>query len=786
MNELNEISQKILEFDKIKEIIASHALWSGSRKSIIDMQPMRDLAEIYDQQAKVRQVTELIENGTDISTGGYEDIEDILTAAEKGVILTAADFSAITRDLEIASSIKKTLVKWLHLPFILETAQCLVQIPGLMNAIKRTFAENGEIRNSASRALEEIRDGKMNAEIAVNAKIGAILRDSAKQKMFQENLWTTREGRYVIPVKQEYRGVFDGLVLDISTSGATIFMEPVEIVQLNNSIKQYQAEEKAEIKRILKSLSDMAARNKRELMLNQQTIAEFDRIHAISSYASSSNAILPEINTYGKLSLKKARHPLLGSKAVPLDIEIGGEFNSLVITGPNTGGKTVSLKTAGLFSLMGLSGFPLPADEGTTIPYLDNIFADIGDEQSIAQNLSTFSSHMNRIISIIKASGSRTLVLLDELGAGTDPREGTALGIAVLEALIKSGAKTITTTHYGELKYFASNNPLARNAAMEFDSDTLQPSYRITIGVPGRSCALSIASRLGLPKEIISRAETLITHEYAEMDKLLAEIETKEKRLADEISEHRKIKSEALTLKEKYEEDISLIKAEQLELIAESAAETDSMVISARKEIQKIIRDFKREIKESYTQKGEEGLKDAAENAESRLSGILDRLKVYKKAKKVPSNKEERQFKAGDSVYIPSMDRNGIIEEIKGEEVLVSMNRLKMRIPFWNLRKSKHSQSIEKTEISVPETKKAEGSINLIGKYADEAVYELEKYLAQAVFSQMDSVIVIHGRGTGALRNAVHAFLRRSPAVAEFRPGEQGEGGDGATVVTLK
>lgn len=786
-NELKEISQKTLEFDRIKEIIAGYALWSGSRDAVLAMQPMNEIGEVYEQQGKVRQVSEVLESKTDIASGGYEDLTEILTAAEKGVTLAAADFSAICRNLEIVESLKKSLVPWIHLPFILETVQCLVHIPELMNAIKRTFGENGEIRSSASRALSEIRDGRMNAEIAVNAKLGAILRDSSKQKMFQENLWTTREGRFVIPVKQEYRGVFDGLVLDVSTSGATIFMEPVELVSLNNSIKQFQAEEKAEITRILKSLSAMAARNKNELLLNQRTIAEFGRVHALSSYASAANATLPEINTSGRLRLKKARHPLLGSKAVPLDIEIGGDFKALVITGPNTGGKTVSLKTAGLFALMGLSGLPLPAEEGTTIPVLDSVYADIGDDQSIVQNLSTFSSHMNRIISILKEADERTLVLLDELGAGTDPREGTALGIAILEALIASGAKTITTTHYGELKYFASNNPEARNAAMEFDSDTLKPSYRITIGVPGRSCALAIASRLGLPERITKRAERLISHEYVEMDRLLAEIETKERRLDDEISAHSRIKSEAMSLKERYEEDMSLIKAEQFELIAEGAAETDSLIASARNEIRKILSDFRRELRETAESGDRAGAeKAAAANAESRLGGIMDRLKTFRKTKKIPERRDDRQFKPGDPVYIPSMDRRGSIEEIKGDEALVSMNRLKMRIPVWNLRKAKPKDEPAGNATSLPEAKSPGGSINLIGKYADEAVYELEKYLADAVYSQMDSFTVIHGRGTGALKNAVHSFLKRNPAVAEFRLGGPGEGGDGATVVTLK
>ena len=787
--DLEEQSRDILEFNEIKKIIAKYASWSQSRNLILDIIPFTDIEDIYEVQNKIRQLNEIFEEGTEISIGGFEDISELLTATEKGIILTVSEFSLIRTNIEVTASLRRQLIPYLTMPFIVETVKSLNPTTDLLKAIEKTFDESGNIRNSASKELAEIRENRDIAEMAVHGKINAILRDSSKQKMLQENIWTMREGRYVLPVKEGYRGFFNGLVLDVSSSGSTVFMEPIEIVDLNNKIKQYKAEEKAETTRILKSLGSNVARNKRELLYNQDIIAEFDKIRALSKYCIESKGMLPPINKSGKLILKKAKHPLLGEKAIPLDIEDGDKFTTLVITGPNTGGKTVTLKTAGLFSLMGLSGISLPADEGTEIPLFKHIYADIGDEQSISQNLSTFSSHMNKIVSILENADENSLVLLDELGAGTDPREGTALGIAILEDLIEKGARTIVTTHYGELKYFAGNHPKACNAAMEFDSTTLMPSYKITIGVPGRSCALEIASRLGLSQDTIKRAESLISHEYVEMDKMLAEIESKEQFLKKEIETHSKIKSEAENLKNKYEEDISLIKAEQLELLADSAAETEAIINSAKREIGKIIQDFRKNLAKSAKEKTEKNPgAEALTEAETRIGGIFERLSTFKKNKKIKNIQKELKFNVGDDVYVPSMDMMGKILELSENEALISMNRLKMRIPTWNLRKSKNQSptQTETKDVFVPDSKRQVTSLNLIGKYTDEAIYELEKFIDNATLSGLDSFKIIHGKGTGALRNAVRNALARNKLVSDFNSGDISEGGDGITIVILK
>lgn len=786
---LEEQSRETLEFNEVKKIIAKYASWSQSRSLILNIVPFTDIEDIYEVQNKIRQINEIFETGSDISIGGFEDISELLTATEKGIILTASEFAMIRTNVEVTVSLRRQLIPFLTMPFIVETVKSLNPTTELLKAIEKTFDENGNIRNSASKELAEIRENRDLAELSIHGKINGILRDSSKQKMLQENIWTMREGRYVLPVKEGYRGFFNGLVLDVSSSGSTVFMEPIEIVDLNNKIKQYKAEEKAETTRILKSLGANVARNKRELLYNQDIIAEFDKIRALSKYCVESKGMLPPINKSGKLILKKAKHPLLGEKAIPLDIEDGDKFTTLVITGPNTGGKTVSLKTAGLFSLMGLSGISIPADEGTEIPLFKHIYADIGDEQSISQNLSTFSSHMNKIVSILENADENSLVLLDELGAGTDPREGTALGIAILEDLIEKGARTIVTTHYGELKYFAGNHPKACNAAMEFDSTTLMPSYKITIGVPGRSCALEIASRLGLSEETIKRAESLISHEYVEMDKMLAEIESKEQFLKKEIETHAKIKSEAENLKNKYEEDISLIKAEQLELLADSAAETEAIINSAKREIGKIIQDFRKNLAKSAKEKTEKNPgSEALTEAETRISGIFERLSTFKKAKKIKNIQKDLKFNVGDDVYVPSMDMMGKILEISENEALISMNRLKMRIPTWNLRKSKNQSPTptETKDVFVPDTKRQVSSLNLIGKYTDEAIYELEKFIDNAILSGIDSFKIIHGKGTGALRNAVRNTLARNKLVDDFQSGDISEGGDGITIVKLK
>lgn len=782
MDSLKSLSQKILEFDEVKNIITSLCHWSGGRLEINKLEPMSDIHDIYFFQNKIRQIQEILSHNTDIALSGLEDISDIIDKASKGSILSMSDFILVKNNLQIVASFKKTLVPWVQMPFIFETLQAIYVIPHLIQSIEQIFDSAGNIKDRASAQLAGIRSSIKDTQSTIHSRLSSVIRDTSRQKMFQELIYTEREGRYVVPIKQEFRGIFEGLVLDMSASGATVFMEPVGIVEHNNELRRLRVEEKSEIERILRTLSDSVGRSKRELILNQEILAHFDMIRTLAVYADKNKCILPSVNNSGILVLKKARHPLLGEKAIPLDLEIGKDFATIVITGPNTGGKTVALKTAGLFSLMGLSGMPLPGEEGTEIALFDGIYADIGDEQSIAQNLSTFSSHINKIIAIVKKCDSKSLVVLDELGAGTDPREGSAIAISLLEYLTSLGTRTIITTHYGELKYFASNHPNACNAAMEFDEKTLQPSYKIITGLPGRSCALAIASRLGFPENLINRAQELLTKEYIEMDTLLANIETKEKSLQEELVLHKQYKAEAMSLKKKYEEDLSLVKHEQLELITDSAAEAESLVISAKSEIHKILKNFNKKLNSSKS-KPEETAKESL----GKLEQIMERLESFREKRGVKKFNPQTELKEGDEVFVPSMNKNAVILEIKNDDLLLQINKIKMRMNAISVRPStEKTEKIESTVDTDIEKKNISNSVNLIGLYVDEAIYKLEKYLDEAVLEQFDTFQVIHGMGTGALKNAVHLFLRKSPLVADFRLGVPGEGSSGATIVTLK
>jgi DNA mismatch repair protein MutS2 len=514
-------------------------------------------------------------------------------------------------------------------------------------------------------------------------------------------------------------------------------------------------------------------------------------IGALALFSIDNGGLLPPINSSGRLVLKKARHPLLGKKAVPIDVEIGGEFNTLIITGPNTGGKTVTLKTMGLFATMALSGMPICASAGSEIPLLTGIFADIGDEQSISQNLSTFSSHVSQIIRILLQVDRHSLVLLDELGAGTDPKEGTALGIAILEHLGTLGARTVVTTHYSELKYFASTTPYARNASVEFDIETLQPSYTIKVGLPGSSCALAIAGRLGLHAPIRERAEELISKEFVSLDRLIEQLKAKEKEMAGELESEKAARQEAERIKNLYEDELSHVHTEKTEILTEASSEAETLVYAARSEIKKSLKEFRKRLNE-MAKAPRETLQDfdAEEMARETLSTmdeVIKRLEQFRSKKKISSPPVKRhELRAGDRVFISSMDRKGDILEVHDDDLLIQVEKVKLTLPFWKVKPAAAERAPKAESAIVTAEKGMAARLDLRGLYVDEALYELEKYLDSAILNEMPSFQVLHGKGTGALMKAIQIFLKKHAAVARFRPGESHEGSWGVTVVDLQ
>ncbi len=786
---------RVLEFEEVKALVARMSHWERGKKEVMALVPQKYTEDIYELQHKIGQVREIIDKEGSLPLQGLIDIEEIINASSKEVALSISDLLRVRTTLSITSQLKRYLIKWSHLPYIGETVDFLTTLPQLERTLMLSFTSEGQVLDSASAALREIRQLIRDSESQIVHKLENMLRDLSLSKMIQEQVVTLREGRYVIPIKSEYRGVFEGLVLDSSGSGATVFMEPLGVIDLNNGIREGRSEEKREIDRIVRNLTSQVSQNGKALLRNLESMAHLDMIGALAHFAIEKDCIIPAINSAGHLRLKKARHPLLGRKAVPIDAEIGSDFSILIITGPNTGGKTVGLKTMGLFTLMALSGMPIPADEGSTVSHFSQIFADIGDEQSISQNLSTFSSHISQITAILKSVDQKSLVLLDELGAGTDPKEGTALAIAILEHLGNLGARTVVTTHFGELKFFATTFEKARNAAVEFDSVTLEPSYRIIVGLPGQSCALSIAGRLGLPSSVLSRAEELVSQEYVAMDRLLGRLKEQEKEMERELEQREKAQREATHLRDRYEEELSFIKTEEVEILTEATSEAEILIHQSRSEIKKSLKEFRKHLKDLEKAEKKPSPQEAdsfAEEALSKLDRVLQRLEEFKEKRKLPSHGASRgSFSEGEVVYIPSLGKRGEVQEIKDDELLLQVDKLRLSLPCWKVQKvSAEEQKHEASKVIESEVKTQGSSfaarLDMRGMHVDEALYALEKHIDSAVLGEVAGFHIIHGKGTGALRNAIQLFLKKHPAVLNYRLGEAHEGSWGVTVVNLK
>lgn len=785
---------RVLEFEEVKALIARMSHWERGRKEVMALVPLKYTEDIYELQQKIGQVREIIDKEGSLPLQGLIDIEDVINASMKEFALSISDLLQVRTTLSITSQLKRYLIKWSHLPYIGETVDFLTTLPQLERTLTLSFSSEGQVLDSASATLREIRQQIRDSESQVVHRLENMLRDLSLSKMIQEQVVTLREGRYVIPIKSEYRGVFEGLVLDSSGSGATVFMEPLGVIELNNGIREGRSEEKREIDRIVRNLSSQVSQNSKALIRNLEIMAHLDMIGALAHFAIEKDCIIPAINQSGHLRLKKARHPLIGKKAVPIDAEIGSDFSILIITGPNTGGKTVGLKTMGLFTLMALSGIPIPADEGSTVSHFSQIFADIGDEQSISQNLSTFSSHMGQITAILQSVDEKSLVLLDELGAGTDPKEGTALAIAILEHLGNLGVRTVVTTHFGELKFFATTFEKARNAAVEFDSVTLEPSYKIIVGLPGQSCALSIAGRLGMPSSVLSRAEELVSQEYVAMDRLIASLKEQEKEMERELEQREKAQREASHLRDRYREELSFVKTEEVEILTEATSEAEILIHQSRSEIKKSLKEFRKHLKDLEKAGKKASPQEAesfAEEALSKLDRVLERLVEFKEKKKLPSRGVSRSgFNEGEMVYIPSLEKRGEIQELKDDELLLQVDKLKLSLPYWKVEKvPPEEQKRDDSKVIESEVKTHSSfaaRLDMRGMHVDEALFALEKHIDSAVLGEVASFHIIHGKGTGALRNAIQLFLKKHPAVLNYRLGEAHEGSWGVTVVNLK
>lgn len=796
---MNEKAFKVLEYDKIINMLAAEAASDMTRREIMQLVPSLDAREIADWQAETDEAVAVIIRKGSLPLGSFYDIGDWLHLARKGGTLSMKQLLQVLYNVKIVRQVSVFLKGDLPpLPVINSIAEVLAPQKYLEETIDRCILSEDEMSDNASPELKNIRRSIARQNEAITARMNSILNSSENKLYLQDAIVTMRDGRYVIPVKQEHRARFPGIVHDRSQSGATLFVEPQVIVNLNNELRELEIAEKVEIERILSELSASVAEHFSELMNNQELLKKLDFIFAKGKLSQLMQGEPVSISEDGALVLKEARHPLIqAKKVVPISVAIGRvsgskEYHTLVITGPNTGGKTVTLKTVGLLAMMFQSGLHIPASSTGRMPVFDKIFADIGDEQSIEQSLSTFSSHMTNIVSIANEASDNTLILVDELGAGTDPTEGAALAISVLEHFRRSGAYTIATTHYNELKKYAISTEDVENASMEFDVNTLSPTYRLIIGTPGKSNAFEISEKLGLPAEIIGRARGLLESGDIEFEDVITALEQDRKAAEEERDEAMMIN---LAMKKQQEELKKLeerIQKEKDDIINKAKAEARDIL----KEAQELSSEVSKELKElakmdslgERTRRYDENKRRLRE-AEGRY-----REKIVTEQNLNPVDVET--VKVGDRVKVLTIGQNGEVLTLPDDkgDLQVQVGLMKVTVNAENLmlinegkKKTKVQYKGSKYGTMYREkTQSVSLSINVQGKVLDDAVMDVDKYLDDAFMAGLETVTIIHGRGEGILRNGLQDMFKRHKHVASFRKGKYNEGGDGVTIVTIK
>ncbi len=788
---MNQKSKSVLEYNKIIEKLAEFAQTNMGKSEVYKLDTSSDLAGVKFKQLQTAQALSIIIEKGSPPLGGISDIKEYVKRGAVGGIISLRGLINCADTLRAARLLKNYVLLNNNdriYNLLEELCQNIYNNKDIEDKVYDVIISEEEIADDASPELKRIRRDIQIKNNAIKNKINSLVSSPSMQKYLQEAIVTMRNDRYVIPVRKEYRSMVKGIIHDQSSTGSTLFIEPMALVEMTNDIVNLKIEEKKEIERILLELSMMVGDVSEEMLNNQDILKELDFIFAKGKYAISINAIEPKVNDRGYIRIKKGRHPLIDPNlVVPIDLSFGDEFRTLIITGPNTGGKTVSLKTLGLFSLMGMAGLHLPAEYGTEISVFSAVYADIGDEQSIEQSLSTFSSHMTNIVKIMKELDDKSFVLFDELGAGTDPTEGAALAIAILDTLREKKILTAATTHYSELKLYALTKEGAINGSVEFDVETLSPTYKLLIGVPGKSNAFEISKKLGLQEEIINKAKQNIETEKIEFEDALKQIEENRIYMEEKRQEIDRLDSES---KKKHSDFLSkerksLEKSEKL--VDEANYEARKIVENAKREAAEIIKELRKlnlemdknqnrrvnELRQSLNEK----TKELSENI---YSDIIEEEDTYDK---------ESPLKTGDAVTVKSLNQKGfIISEVDDSQtVMVQIGLIKTKVKKSDLIKIKSDEEVKQKNNTHRMVKLKTSSINstidLRGYNLDEALLELDKYLDDAFMSNLNEVQVIHGKGTGVLREGVTQFLKKHKHVKESRLGTFNEGGDGVTIV---
>lgn len=793
------MNQKALETLEYKKIIAQLKREMGSAASAKladELTPLTSEKIIKEELRSTTEAVDLIVRKGPLPTGGLYDIREALLLAKKGGSLTMRQLLEVQNVLGISSEV----VAFMHddalpeLKYIGEMVDLIVEFTALEKEISRCILTEDEMADNASPKLKDIRRSIHQQNLAIKNKLSRIITSSSNKTYLQDAIVTMRDGRYVIPVKQEYRSFFPGMVHDQSKGGATLFIEPQGVVELNNKLRELEVEEQLEIARILAELSSRVAEHYREIRSNLDLLTKLDFIMAKGKLSCKMHASEPKIDADGELRLISARHPLIEyKKAVPVDIRIGGDYRTLIITGPNTGGKTVSLKTAGLLVMMAQSGLHIPASHASTLPIFREVFADIGDEQSIEQSLSTFSSHMKNIVSIIDKASYDSLVLVDELGAGTDPTEGAALAIAILERFYDSGALTMATTHYNELKKYALATSGVENAAMEFDVETLTPTYRLLIGVPGKSNAFEISKKLGLSESVIERASEHIKHGDMEFENVISSIEDDKRKAAADRLDAESMRAEIEERLKKIEEKEKAVSEKRADIIAEAKREARELLRETKSAVKDVQKDLRRLQKSGAHTNLNTG---ALEKSRRKINEAEDLVseKVVKQVNSEPVSADT--LKIGDRVKLLTIGQNGTILSLPDEKgnLMINIGALKVKARLQDLmlinegkdRKPQAKSSSKYGSLLRSKSSSVSASINVMGKNLEDALADVEKYLDDVYMAGLDMVSIIHGRGGGILKDGIRQMLKRKKYVDSYGAASYNDGGEGVTIVRMK
>ncbi|WP_315523134.1 endonuclease MutS2 [Fusobacterium massiliense] len=778
---MNKHTFNILEFDKLKENILNNVVIEENREVIENLKPYKDLSILNNELKIVKDFMDLL-----VFDGGFEAVglKNISNLMEKikliGTYLDPEELWDINFNLKTLRVFKNRIDELGKYKSLRDAIGNIPNLRVVEDTINKAINIEKEIKDDASLDLRDIRLHKKTLNMNIKRKFEELFDEPSLANAFQEKIITERDGRMVTPVKYDFKGLIKGIEHDRSASGQTVFIEPLSIVSLNNKMRELETKEKEEIRKILLRIAEVLRNHKDDILVVGEKIMYLDILNAKSIFSIDNKCDIPNVSNREILYLEKARHPFISKdKVVPLTFEIGKDYDILLITGPNTGGKTVALKTAGLLTLMALSGIPIPASENSKIGFFEGVFADIGDEQSIEQSLSSFSAHLKNVKEILENVTKNSLVLLDELGSGTDPIEGAAFAMSVIDFLNEKKCKSFITTHYSQVKAYGYNEEGIETASMEFNTDTLSPTYRLLIGIPGESNALTIAQRMGLPEVILSKARTYISEDNKKVEKMIENIKNKSQELDEMREKFAKLQEEAERDRERAKQEILTIEKQKNEIIKAAYEEAEKMMNEMRSKASALVEKIQHE------EKNKEDAKKIQKNLNMLSSALREeKNKTVEAVKKI---KTKVNFKPGDRVFVSSINQFANILKINDskETANVQAGILKLEVPF-NEIKVVEEKKEKVYNVNTHKKTAVRSEIDLRGKMVDEGIYELETYLDRATLNGYTEVYVIHGKGTGALREGILKYLKTSKYVKEYRIGGHGEGGLGCTVVTLK